>query len=236
MTQLLQSPHSLVVSTKVMVRLFHPARGFTLIELLVAIGIFAVLAVIAYGGLNTMLSLSHHATLQAIRLIRIESAVNTLSQDLAQVVDRPIRDEYGDAQPSFIARNTRTDRGMEFTRGGRRNPGGFSRASLQRIGYVLQEDRLLRLSWQVLDRAEDSVPVSQAIVDGLDGFGFRFLDNNGAWHDDWPPTNTAPMGTTSSTTSVPQANGVMKFGIPRAVEVVLEFRNLGRITRLYPLY
>ena len=201
----------------------NPTRGFTLLELLVAIAVFAILAVVAYGGLNTMLNLSHRATLQTERLTKIQTAVMILSQDFNQIVNRPIRDEFGDTQPSFLGGGMRGGQGVEFTRGGRRNPGGFARASLQRVGYTLRDGQLLRLSWQVLDRAQDSAPISQMIIDQVNALDFRFLDNAGEWHDQWPLDNTAQA------TLIPQP-------LPRAVEVAIDFQDLGRITRLYPLY
>ncbi|CAK0777772.1 general secretion pathway protein J [Gammaproteobacteria bacterium] len=79
-----------------------PKRGFTLLELLIAIAIFAVLAAMAYGGLNTVLSSSRYAAIQVERLTRIQTAVTTISRDLVQVVNRSIRDEYGDKQLSFL--------------------------------------------------------------------------------------------------------------------------------------
>ncbi len=198
--------------------------GFTLMELLVAIAIFAILAVMAYGGLENVLEISHHATAQVARLTNIQSAVSLLSQDLTQVIDRPVRDEYGDMRPSFLGGSARDNQEIEFTRGGRRNPLGFPRSSLQRIGYRLQEGRWLRLSWQVLDRAQDSKPISQIMVDHVDGLHFRFLDDAGTWHDQWPLDSTTLVNSTVARV------------LPKAVEVEIDFPDLGRITRLYPLY
>lgn len=208
----------------------HTESGFTLLELLVAIAIFAVLAAMAYGGLNTILNTSHYAAIQVERLTRIQFAVATLSRDFFQVADRQIRDEYGDQQLSFLAGGPRGNKGIEFTRGGRRNPGGFLRSSLQRVGYAVQEGQLLRFSWKVLDRAQDNTPMAVPIIDRVevDGLTFRFLDANGIWHNQWPPDDTKqlPTDTPISTTST----------MPRAVEMNLNLEDFGRITRLYPIY
>lgn len=117
--------------------------------------------------------------------------------------------------------------GIEFTRGGRRNPAGFPRSSLQRIGYTIQDGWLLRLSWRVLDRAQDSAPISQPLLDRVDGVIFRFLDNAGVWHDQWPPEKTPQP--VSPPSPFPARNLLL------AVEVNLDIQNFGRITRLYPL-
>ncbi|CAK0777763.1 hypothetical protein CCP3SC1_900010 [Gammaproteobacteria bacterium] len=87
---------------------------------------------------------------------------------------------------------------------------------------------MIRLSWQALDRAQDSTPLSQPLLDRVDGLIFRFMDRAGGWHDQWPLENTLqPL-------SSPQAIDLFK-DLPLAVEVNLDIQNFGRITRLYPL-
>ncbi|CAK0746046.1 general secretion pathway protein J [Gammaproteobacteria bacterium] len=207
-------------------------QGFTLLELLVAIAIFAVLAAMAYAGLNSVLSTSHHAARQVERLAKVQIAVATISRDFTQLAMRTIRDEYGDPQPAFLASGLRGNKGIEFTRGGRRNPGGFIRSSLQRIGYIVQDNQLFRVSWQVLDRAQDSNSISIPIIDRVNGLILRFMDIAEAWHDQWPPENTINSATVSANPTI----AAMIQALPKAVEIILDLQDLGRVTRLYPIY
>ncbi len=78
-------------------------RGFTLLELLVAIGVFAVMSIMAYGGLKTVLDSRQQTDAQAKRLAAVQLTFLRLERDIEQMTDRGIRDEYGDPQPPLLA-------------------------------------------------------------------------------------------------------------------------------------
>jgi len=188
-------------------------RGFTLIELLVALVIFVLLAVMAYGGLSRVLAARDSFERHNDRLADLQMAFMLMSRDIEQAVDRPIRDAFGDALPALQGGG----QGVELTRDGWRNPGGFMRSQLQRVGWQLDGDRLRRLTWAVIDRAPDSEPVRPVMLDKVDSLDFRFLDEQGQWHEQWPPA--------SSNASQPD--------LPQAVEVTLELDDWGEIRRLF---
>ena len=79
-----------------------------------------------------------------------------MQRDIEQVVPRTVRDEYGDAQSPLVGGED-----LQLTRAGWRNPGGRQRSTLQRVGYALEEQQLVRYCWSVLDRAQDSEPLEQ---------------------------------------------------------------------------
>lgn len=191
--------------------------GFTLLELLVALSIFALLAAMAYGGLNTVLKTRRATDAQAERLTRLQQTFFWLERDIVQAIDRPVRDEFGDPQPAMIG-VTLGDLRLQLTRNGWRNPIGRPRSDLQRVAWGLQDDRLMRYYWSVLDRAQDSKPLATEMLDGVDRLELRFLDQAGKWGEVWPAVN---RGVTSSDS------------LPRAVEVTLETEREGRITRLF---
>lgn len=191
--------------------------GFTLLELLVALSIFALLAAMAYGGLNTVLKTRRATDAQAERLTRLQQTFFWLERDIVQAIDRPVRDEFGDPQPAMIG-VTLGDLRLQLTRNGWRNPIGRPRSDLQRVAWGLQDDRLMRYYWSVLDRAQDSKPLATEMLDGVDRLELRFLDQAGKWGEVWPAVN---RGVTSSDP------------LPRAVEVTLETEREGRITRLF---
>jgi len=191
--------------------------GFTLLELLVALSIFALLAAMAYGGLNTVLKTRRATDVQAERLTRLQQTFFWLERDIVQAIDRPVRDEFGDPQPAMIG-VTLGDLRLQLTRNGWRNPIGRPRSDLQRVAWGLQDDRLMRYYWSVLDRAQDSKPLATEMLDGVDRLELRFLDQAGKWGEVWPAVN---RGVTSSDP------------LPRAVEVTLETEREGRITRLF---
>ena len=70
-------------------------EGFTLLELLVALLVFAFLAVMAYGGLQVVLEAQKRTTEQAMRLGELQVFFTILGRDVEQIIDRDIRDSYG---------------------------------------------------------------------------------------------------------------------------------------------
>lgn len=162
--------------------------GFTLIELLVALAIFAVVALLAYGGLNSVLQARATVAAQAEELTRLQRGYHWLQQDIEQVVARPVRDAYGDTRGALLSLGTSGEL-LELTRGGWRNPTGQARASLQRVQYGLVDGRLLRRHWLVLDQVQGSEPVERELLNGVQRIEIRFMDADRNWHEQWPPAN-----------------------------------------------
>jgi general secretion pathway protein J len=191
-------------------------QGMTLLELLIAVAVFAILAALAYGGLNVVLSTSRIANDEAERLADVQRVLARIGADVEQMANRPVRDTYGDVLDAVVsdydeAQGSR----LEFTRHGRQNPAAEARSSLQRVAYRLSEDKILRESWAVLDRAQDTLPYEADMLDGVKRFEVRFIDSNGESQETWQ---------TDVTASVP---------LPSAVEVILELEDWGEIRRLY---
>jgi len=177
----------------------HSSRGFTLLELVVAIGIFALLAVIAYGGLNNVLKLSAGAEQQGNRLADVQLAVARFRRDLEQAVGRQIRDAFGDPQPAFTATSGGTV--LELTRAGNPNPMRVPRSNLLRVSWALSGDQLQRVTWPVVDRPVGAEPPEpEALLDGLEALEMRFLDEQNQWLVEWPPA-----GQTGAERSLPKA-------------------------------
>jgi general secretion pathway protein J len=188
-------------------------QGFTLLELLVALAIFAVIAVIAYSGLNTILSARLQTDQHATQLARLQMALTWLGRDIEQHIGRPIRDQYGDRQAALQG----TISHLELTRAGWRNPAQQQRSSLQRVVYHLENQTLMRSYWWVLDRAQDARPLKMDLLNDVDEIQLRYLDDNLQWHEQWPPLNTAPG----------------KKAKLKAIEVTLTVLGWGHISRLF---
>lgn len=191
------------------------ARGFTLLELLIAVAIFAVVGVMAYGGLQAVLGQQVIARDNADRFREIQFAVQQVSRDLYQLQPRPVREQLGDGHRSAVLADARQRYGVEFTRGGWTNPLGQPRAAIQRVAYELDEDRLLRLHWFVPDHTLTEEPVEREILSGVRDFRLRFFSGAG-WSDEWPPGLSAQ-------------DPAM---LPVALEFVIELEDVGEIRRL----
>lgn len=196
-------------------------KGFTLIELLVSVSIFAVLSVLAYGSLDYVVNTDAIASERMNRLSALQKSLLLVQADMEQMRPRPIRDLYGTQQPAMATIDNEPYRKLDWTRGGRQTWLNTQSSSLMRVAYGLKENKLLRYQWPVLDQAPDSEPLESALLDEVTALDFRFLDENKTWHNQWPPVDFS-----GSTPSNPEK-------LPLAVEMTLELKDWGKITRLF---
>lgn len=194
-------------------------QGFTLLELMIASIIFVIMAVMAYGGLDNVISNNQAAKQSLQRLQQIQQTVSILNRDFRQIVNRPIRDEFGIRQDFLVAGND-IDTVVEFTRGGRVNPGALIRSSLLRVAYQLDDETLVRLQWPHLDRTQEMEAKKTVLIDNMEKFTIRFLNDNNEWQDQWPPLNAITGEATS---------------YPLAIEVLIQLKDWGEIRRLYKI-
>ena len=195
-------------------------QGFTLLELLIALAIFALVGAMAFGGLKGVLDQKEHTMAQSQRLSDLQKAYRIMQRDLEQMVNRKIRNEFGDPVDALVGGSGFN--GVEFSRAGYANPAGFLRSDIQRVAYIPDQETLLRRTWRVLDRAQDTLPDEQVLVEGVQRFSMRFLDKDNEWQEQWPPQQN-------------QISGSSTGEFPRAVEVQLELEDVGTLSWLFPL-
>ncbi|MCI0504609.1 MAG: type II secretion system minor pseudopilin GspJ [Gammaproteobacteria bacterium] len=193
-------------------------QGFTLLELVVAMAIFAIMAAIAYSGLNNVLIARQQTEMHSEQLHQVQLAMSWLGRDIEQIVDRGVRNEYGEfLQP--VVGNDFEGYLLEFTRGGWANPANQPRSQLQRVAYAVRDEQLVRVYWRSLDRAEDSKPYENILLDGVKGMEIRYLGADEEWRTSWPA-------------EMPTAAGAIPELIPRAIEVNVDTKQFGKISRL----
>jgi general secretion pathway protein J len=208
-------------------------RGFTLIEVLIALAISALVAVIAYASLSSVLRGVERLRETTDRTYEVDRAMMILSRDLRQMVDRPVRDEFGEIEPALtggeLARFA-----LSLTRTGWFNPGGYPRSNLQRVNYRLEDDALWRDTYPVLDRAGNTEPDSVLLLDGVESLRFGFL---GSLDDLQVSTRNAELDTRDWVENWVPVSGApgQQLAPPVAVEIHLELSDWGEIRRLYAL-
>jgi len=106
----------------------------------------------------------------------------------------------------------------DLTRAGWSNTAGQQRSTLQRVSYSLVND-VLKRSYQVnLDTVQGNQPVVQDLFTGIKAIQLRYLDSNQTWQSQWPPATMPPPDSLWTR--------------PVAVEVIIEFKDWGRIRRV----
>ena len=153
------------------------------------------------------------------RLSQLQIGMSLLQRDIEQAVKREIRDEFGDSQPAMYS-GSFTDILLEFTRGGYPNPMALQRSGLQRVGYLLEEETLYRLTWPTLDRAQETEPRRSRLIDNIKSMELVFFDQQMRPHSEWPIKN-------QETDNNPQNP------LPKAIELTLELEKMGNIRRLF---
>ena len=193
-------------------------RGFTLLEVLIAVAIFVIVGALAMGGYNELVKQSDIVEASNKRSRQVQSAIQRLVQDFATLEPRPVREPLGESFRPALRADARSEELAELTHSGWSNPAGMPRSTLQRVIYRVEDKKLVREYWYVLDRTMSGEPASAVVLNNVERATFRFLDNNRRWHEQWPPIGY----------SAPDVLRVR----PIAVEITLELEDWGEIKRL----
>ena len=193
-------------------------RGVTLLELIVAVGVFALFSVMAYGALNRILDQRDQIEQKREYWRTLSLTFLRMEEDMAQARARSVRDIDGTTLPSLRGQPTDTralaDPTLELTRGGLLVFGEGVRSDLQRVGYRLEDNVLLRLTWPVLDRAPQTKPFESLLLRDVETFEVRFYSLGGNWIDVWPVEELSEE-------------------LPRGIEVTLTLTNGNEFKRIF---
>lgn len=210
------------------------SSGFTLIEILVVLTLVSIISVGAFALLDTFNTTDRALEARAEELRRFSMAMYRMDDDLRQLTVRPVKNAYTGYEPAL--RGDADE--LEFTRLGAANLTGEPRGELQRlsysVGYAENDDRdsfddesrvlLLRSRWRVLDRAPDSEPVVEPLLQGVEGLSLRYYEpQTETWLSQWPPVSSQ-TGT-----------NIADVRLPAAIEVVLLTRDNGELRRVFAL-
>jgi general secretion pathway protein J len=199
------------------------SSGFTLVELMISLAIFALMVTLAYQSVDVLMDANRRVKEPQEAFQQLQRALMFVERDMHQLVPRKRNNGYGQ-QEAAILRPKDDTAGvlLEFIRGG--NPdvawelraSGLMRSSLQRVRYVLEGNQLIRQSWNLVDYAENTEPVSLVLLDGVKSVQFRFkLARDADFTEDLPEGGAQ---------------------LPVAIEMTLEHEVFGKITRIFLSY
>jgi general secretion pathway protein J len=198
-------------------------RGFTLVELMISLAIFALMLTLAYQSVNVLLDAGRQVAEPQAELQQLQRAMLFIERDMRQLaVLRPMNTGLGQRENNSISQPDALGVLLEFTRGG--NPdvawqlreSGLMRSDLQRVRYVLEDGKLLRQTWNLVDHLDTDAPVSLVLLEGVEGEPhFRFLAARGGEFKDDLPKERATLV---------------------AIEFSLKHRRFGEVTRTFTVY
>tara|TARA_B110000503_G_C7097316_1_gene392224 strand:- start:421 stop:1077 length:657 start_codon:yes stop_codon:yes gene_type:complete len=206
--------------------------GFTLLEVLIAMAITAFVAITGYTTLSTVMVGVEGERSEAERLHEVNRALMLISRDIRQFVNRPVRDEFGQLESSITGGELAREM-LSLTRAGWHNTVSAPRSALQRVSYRLEDGRLQRLTWPVLDRSSAIDPQVVDILSGVEFFELLFLPDlaqlnigrgvdidRRQWQSDWIANVATPEATIDP---------------PVALELILSLDDWGEVHRIYAL-
>jgi general secretion pathway protein J len=193
--------------------------GFTLIELLIAITIFAIISVMAYSGLNSVLKSHEMLNKQQQSFKEIAQIITQLQKEIRHIVPRPVHDKYNLVLPA-IKVELGTDLVIfSFTRAGIPNPSGIQKNSLQRIDYIFNKQTLRKRIWLTVDINNIEDFREEIVLSPLKQFKVELLGYDNNWYPQWPvDIKTDPVDL-----------------LPKAVRFSLVTDELGQISRIVEL-
>lgn len=198
-------------------------HGLTLVELLVAMLVFAFVASVSVYALRLSVEARDQLATADRRIAEIEIARIMLKEDLAQIVDRPVRDEFGDqASAAFRGGTEMRLRNpvpgetpmIGLVRGGWSNPGAEApRSSLQYVEYLEKDGALVRRIRPYLDDARGQPHFDRVLISDARDIEARFLAGETRGELDWAASWPLPG----------------RAGAPRAVSLAFESARFGRL-------
>ncbi len=162
-------------------------RGMSLLELLVAVAIFAIVAALAWGGLDALARQRAVLDARIAETDALQRAIGQLGRDLQQAAPRPARGGDGRVLPALLGDGD----GLELSV--LRPPAGWSGGSgVERVAWRCGPDGLTRARGPLAPRPGAPAPEALPAIAGAGACRWRFLDAAGRALPAWPPREAAP--------------------------------------------
>lgn len=161
--------------------------GFTLVEVMVATFVMGIVTAMGAMLLRDAVSARSvvEATVEETQALTLARSV--LKTDLAQIMRREVRGEYGEpAEQVFSGGDVLSgDEIMAFVRNGRHTVGlDPEGSSLEYVAYAVTDGNLVRRSRSHVDAVPGTPMVERVLLEGVERFEARFLSETG-WVDSW---------------------------------------------------
>ena len=205
-------------------------KGLTLPEVLIALLVFSMIASASVYALRLGVDSRDQLDAADRALKNLQIARILIKEDLAQIVQRPVRDEFGVSLPNVFTGGQAVFGGrveddetvlFSFVRNGWINPGSLSpRSALQYVEYVFRDGAVVRRSRAYLDEASNGDETERTVFEGLTDARAEFLNGELrgelVWVEAWPASG-----------------GALAVRPPRAVALTIEEESLAPLRQLF---
>lgn len=197
-------------------------KGFTLIEVIVALSIFAILSMIGYKGISSLIETKQRVEVEDNKWQQIILFFDRFELDVKQSVNRPIKTREDTIEPAWLGRPSFAGEDgaqLVFSRFGDPEQPGFL-MDTRRVGYRLHDGAIELLIWPSLDVAPSAKPEVFKVLTHVAQLSFRYLSDDGRWLNIWPEV------------AVPTQQ---KSFAPLAVQLMIKLETGEMITRIFAL-
>jgi len=175
-------------------------RGLSLPEVLIALLVFSVIASTSVYALRLGVDARDQLSAADADLKDLQLARMLIKEDMAQIVLRPVRDEFGETLAAPFWGGRRIERGaasrdetilLSFVRAGWINPDARApRSALQYVEYIQKGDQLIRRARAYLDDAKNAQQIERVLFSDLGGMSIEYLNGEFRgelqWASEWP--------------------------------------------------
>ncbi|WP_374512461.1 type II secretion system minor pseudopilin GspJ [Niveibacterium sp.] len=203
------------------------ALGLTLIEVMVAIAIFAVLGVLSYRAVSSMIATRDRMEAEYARWRQIARVMQLIDNDLTQLAPRPTGGTV-QVQDALTLMRGGTQTQLMLVRHDGSNGGVETRTWRVEDGTLLLTRQREATATQNKDKNADAGATSasadtsnarnDAMLDRVKSLNWRFVTSDGKESDTWPPGANL--------------NGLL----PAAIRMELELDDVGKVTRLFAVH
>lgn len=160
--------------------------GMTLLEVLIAMTLMVIISAISYASLNGLIDAKIHTDIVADKIRQELLISQQLNKDIAGLINRDIKAEYGNKKPSVLGSYS----SLEFSRNGHANPLNQHRANLQRVQWYLRDHKLYRRTKNFLDVGNFSKWQEREYTDNIKELNINFINTVGQESRTWPVENS----------------------------------------------